>query len=142
MSDRKVRYACAINNDNGEVVIQLTPEEIQALGVTREKEIVTYEVKDGSIIIERLSFDEPKSFRFKITKEDVGFSAEGIDLEGCITQGEDIDDLVSNVEDALSLYLNRDAYSPRPATMCEIKGDELIVRVGFLDKLLPSPLAD
>jgi len=45
-------------------------------------------------------------YNFKVTKEDSGFSAECVELEGCHTQGETKQELEQNMKEALNLYLS------------------------------------
>lgn len=44
-------------------------------------------------------------YHFRIRKEKVGFSAQCIELEGCITQGNNMKQLLANMEEALNLYI-------------------------------------
>lgn len=44
-------------------------------------------------------------YHFKIHKEGRGFWAQCIELEGCITQGNDIEALEYNMQEALNLYV-------------------------------------
>ena len=44
-------------------------------------------------------------YHFKIHKEDDGFWAECLELVGCVTQGDDKEALMENMEEALNLYL-------------------------------------
>lgn len=45
-------------------------------------------------------------YHFKITKEDVGYSAECVELQGCRTQGDDMKELKENMQDVLDLFLS------------------------------------
>ena len=44
-------------------------------------------------------------YHFKIKKEKKGFSAQCIELIGCVTQGDDMDELHANMHEALNLYV-------------------------------------
>jgi len=44
-------------------------------------------------------------YHFKVHKEKVGFSAECIELKGCRTEGDTMEELTLNMEDALNLFL-------------------------------------
>jgi antitoxin HicB len=51
-------------------------------------------------------------YHFKIHKEDPQqYWAECIELNGCVTQGRDFEDLKKNMEEALNLYLNESEMS-------------------------------
>lgn len=50
-------------------------------------------------------------YHFKITKESQGYSAECIELPGCITQADNRVELDSNMIEALNLYLDEPADS-------------------------------
>ena len=50
-------------------------------------------------------------YHFRIKKEDDGFSACGIELEGCITQGDSMEELLDNLREALHLYVQEPADS-------------------------------
>jgi predicted RNase H-like HicB family nuclease/DNA-binding XRE family transcriptional regulator len=67
-------------------------------------------------------------YHFKVYKEDNGYWASCIELEGCHSQGDTIEELKKNLEDALNLYLDEPSNSrivfPQPDT--EIKGDDII----------------
>ena len=45
-------------------------------------------------------------YHFKIHKEDDGFWAQCLELEGCVTQGDSIEELNKNMEEALNLYVS------------------------------------
>lgn len=51
-------------------------------------------------------------YNFKIHKEIKGYWAECIELEGCLTQGETMEELIYNMSEALNLYLSEDDDSP------------------------------
>ena len=44
-------------------------------------------------------------YHFKIQKEDKGYFAQCIELPGCITQGETLEELQRNMREALNLYI-------------------------------------
>ncbi len=44
-------------------------------------------------------------YHFKVQKEKKGFSAQCMELIGCVTQGDDIDELHANMREALNLYV-------------------------------------
>jgi predicted RNase H-like HicB family nuclease/DNA-binding XRE family transcriptional regulator len=44
-------------------------------------------------------------YHFKIRKEKRGFSAQCIELEGCLTQGDSMKELLKNMQEALNLYV-------------------------------------
>jgi antitoxin HicB len=45
-------------------------------------------------------------YHFKVHREDGGFWAECVELPGCSTQGDTMGELMTNMEEALSLFLN------------------------------------
>lgn len=45
-------------------------------------------------------------YHFKIHKEDSGYWAECLELEGCLTQGASLKELQANMKEALELYLD------------------------------------
>lgn len=45
-------------------------------------------------------------YHFKIHKEKNAYWAEGIELKGCVTQGETLEELRTNMAEALNLYLD------------------------------------
>jgi|APFre7841882654_1041346.scaffolds.fasta_scaffold91348_2 predicted RNase H-like HicB family nuclease len=44
-------------------------------------------------------------YHFRVEKEKKGFSAQCIEFEGCVTQGDSMKELVANMEEALNLYV-------------------------------------
>jgi predicted RNase H-like HicB family nuclease len=44
-------------------------------------------------------------YHFKIHKEKKGFWAQCIELPGCVTQGDSLKELRTNMQDALNLYI-------------------------------------
>jgi predicted RNase H-like HicB family nuclease len=50
-------------------------------------------------------------YHFKIRKEDERYSAQCIELEGCITQGDSMNELYENMREALNLYVQEPANS-------------------------------
>jgi len=67
-------------------------------------------------------------YHFKIHKESDGYWAECVELEGCVTQGDSFDELQTNMEEALNLYLdepdNLDVTYPSPDK--EVKGENIV----------------
>ena len=51
-------------------------------------------------------------YHFKVHKEEKGFWAECIELEGCCTQGDSKEELIENMKDALSIYLDGSEEKP------------------------------
>ena len=45
-------------------------------------------------------------YKFIIHKEDTGYWAEAVDLEGCVSQGDTLKELQANCKEALNLYLD------------------------------------
>ena len=50
-------------------------------------------------------------YHFKIHRESKGYWAECVELEGCVTQADSIEELDQNMAEALSLYLDEPADS-------------------------------
>lgn len=50
-------------------------------------------------------------YHFRVQKEDDGYWAECIELEGCATQGDTMDEVRANAFEALNLYLDEPATS-------------------------------
>lgn len=50
-------------------------------------------------------------YHFKIHKEKIGYSAQGIELDGCFTQANNLKELKKNMQEALNLYLEEDEFS-------------------------------
>ena len=50
-------------------------------------------------------------YHFRIQKEKKGYSAQCIELEGCITQGDTLKELQKNMKEALNLYVQEPADS-------------------------------
>lgn len=50
-------------------------------------------------------------YHFKICKEKKGYSAQWIELKGCITQGDSLKELCKNMKEALDLYIREPADS-------------------------------
>lgn len=44
-------------------------------------------------------------YHFKIRKEKKGYSAQCVELEGCVTQADSKKDLIANMQEALNLYV-------------------------------------
>jgi antitoxin HicB len=57
-------------------------------------------------------------YHFKINQEDSGYRAECLELKNCMTQGDTIQELLSNAKEALDLFLEEpaesDFYHPLP----------------------------
>ena len=45
-------------------------------------------------------------YHFKMHKEEEGYWAECLELAGCVTQGESIEELTDNMQEALNLYIS------------------------------------
>ena len=67
-------------------------------------------------------------YHFKVHKEESGFWAECVELEGCLTQGDSKEELEVNMKEALNLYLDEPVESnmvfPLPKTRVKGKGIE------------------
>jgi antitoxin HicB len=57
------------------------------------------------------------NYHFKIHKESDGFWAQCIELEGCITQADDLKELHANMQEALNLYIEEAADSDDLASL-------------------------
>ena len=51
------------------------------------------------------------NYHFKIHKEGKGFWAQCIELEGCVTQADNLKELKTNMQEALNLYIEEDENS-------------------------------
>ena len=51
-------------------------------------------------------------YHFKIHTEDSGFWAECLELDGCSTEGDTLEELAANAEEALNLYVEETEDSP------------------------------
>lgn len=68
---------------------------------------VTYEEEHFPIPDTRKNTMKPTSFEIKLTEaEEGGYTAECTTLEGCISQGETIDEVCANIADAIELCLD------------------------------------
>lgn len=56
-------------------------------------------------------------YHFKIHKESDGFWAQCMELSGCITQGDSIEELTKNMEEALNLYMEEPETSEKLAAL-------------------------
>jgi antitoxin HicB len=69
-------------------------------------------------------------YHFKIHKEEDGFWAECVELKGCVTQGDTMEELIENMNEALNLYLDEPISSntdfPLPKKEVRVKN---IVRI-------------
>lgn len=67
-------------------------------------------------------------YHFKVNKEDKGYWAGCIELEGCHSQGDTLEELKANIEEALNLYLDEPSNSkiifPQPNT--DLEGNDII----------------
>lgn len=65
-------------------------------------------------------------YHFKVHKEDKGFWAECIEMSGCVTEGDNLDELKKNMEEVLNLYLeepdNSKVIFPLPKKKLNKKG--------------------
>lgn len=56
-------------------------------------------------------------YHFKVHKEGSGFWAECMELSGCLTQGDSMDELRKNMHEALNLYIDEPANSKKLAAL-------------------------
>lgn len=56
-------------------------------------------------------------YHFRICKEKDGYSAQCIELKGCITQGDSMKELLENMQEALNLYVQEPADSENLAAL-------------------------
>lgn len=56
-------------------------------------------------------------YHFKIHKEEKGFWAECIELSGCFTQADSMDELRKNMQEALNLYIEEPEDSKKLAAL-------------------------
>lgn len=70
-------------------------------------------------------------YHFKVHQEDGGYWAQGIELTGCFTQAETVDELDHNLKKALNLYIEEPAESVDLATLPDpsIKASNDVVEV-------------
>lgn len=70
-------------------------------------------------------------YHFKVCKEDDGYSAHCIELDGCITQGDSMEELFENMKEALNLYVQEPAESKDLADLPDdsIKKSKNVVEV-------------
>ncbi|NDG85532.1 MAG: type II toxin-antitoxin system HicB family antitoxin [Proteobacteria bacterium] len=68
------------------------------------------------------------NYHFRVKKEKTGFSAECVELPGCVTQGETREELSNNMEEALNLFLDEPPHSKTvfPLPKQGLKGRNLI----------------
>lgn len=64
-------------------------------------------------------------YHFKVHKEDSGFWAEYLELGGCVTQGDDKEELFVNMEEALNLFLQEPLESDQVASLPDKKVPKL-----------------
>ena len=60
-------------------------------------------------------------YHFKVYKEGTKFWAHGLELEGCVTQGDNYEELCFNMVEALNLYVNEPADSTHLAALPDEK---------------------
>ena len=67
-------------------------------------------------------------YHFKIHKEKGGYWAEGVELKGCFSQGEDIEELKTNLEEALNLHLDEpeDSRMVFPLPKYRVRGKNIV----------------
>lgn len=70
-------------------------------------------------------------YHFKIRKETLGFSAQGIELDGCFTQGDSWEELEKNMQDALNVMVQEPENSKYLAPLPDesIKCSKTVVEV-------------
>ena len=72
-------------------------------------------------------------YHFKIYKEDKGYSAQGVELETCFTQGDTETELYQNIQEALNLYIDEpessDYLAPLPNNDIKCRDDIIEVPV-------------
>lgn len=70
-------------------------------------------------------------YHFEIHKEDDGYWAKGIELEGCVTQADTLDELYQNMQEALDIYIEEPESSKDLAALPDesIKTSDNIVEV-------------
>lgn len=56
-------------------------------------------------------------YHFKVHKEDKGFWAECLELEGCVTQADSMEELQEMMQEALNLYVSEPESSTRLASL-------------------------
>lgn len=71
-------------------------------------------------------------YHFKIHEENKGFWAECLELEGCVAQGDSIEDLCDNMYEALNLYILEplDSKFLAPLPDASVKTSKTVVEVG------------
>lgn len=72
-------------------------------------------------------------YHFKIQKEKKGYSAQCIELKGCVTEGDSLEELRKNMEEALNLYVQEPEDSDDLAEMPKksIKKSKDIIEVAL-----------
>lgn len=72
-------------------------------------------------------------YHFRIQKEKTGYSAQCIELKGCLTQGDSMEDLIANMEEALNLYIQEpeDSKELAPFPNKKIKTSKYVVEVSL-----------
>ena len=75
-------------------------------------------------------------YHFKIHKEKGGFWAQCIELPGCVTQGDTMEELRNNMQEALNLYIEE----PSDSTDLAALPDNSIKSTKTIVKVAPDPL--
>ncbi|HSX04806.1 MAG TPA: type II toxin-antitoxin system HicB family antitoxin [Rhabdochlamydiaceae bacterium] len=72
-------------------------------------------------------------YHFRIRKEKRGFSAQCIELEGCITEGDSFKELQKNMQEALNLYIQEpeDSEDLAPLPNESIRKSKFLVEVAL-----------
>ncbi len=87
-------------------------------------------------------------YHFKICKEKKGFSAQCMELKGCITEGDSLKELFKNMKEALNLYIQEPEDSQDLALLLDVpllttflgsKSRHVIAQVELEDKIKIEP---
>ncbi|GMO49674.1 MAG: hypothetical protein Pg6C_12540 [Treponemataceae bacterium] len=75
------------------------------------------------------------NYHFRLHKEDIGYWAECCELEGCVTQGDTLEEIYAACEEALDVYLYEPDNSERivPLPDKTLDGRENIIQVARLE---------
>jgi len=81
-------------------------------------------------------------YHFKICKEKQGFSARCLELEGCVTQGDNARELQENMHEALNLYVDEpdDSDDAAPLPDRSIRCSETVVEMALAPEIARSLL--
>ena len=81
-------------------------------------------------------------YHFKVYKEKDGYWANGVEIEGCRTQGETLDELKANLQEVLDLYLDEPANSSVVFALPDktIEGEDIIEIRASADVVFPMML--